>query len=64
MSDEDSDVPENDVLLDTNLSHIASGMGNDNHSDFFFGDGDVDQTSFEYDNLENLQNARVSVIDF
>ena len=58
---EDSDVPEGDVTHDNNLSHIASGMGNNNHSDFFFGDGDVDQTVFEYDPLGNMQNGRVGV---
>lgn len=65
MSDEDSDgaaESENPTQfpLGRALSVIASGHGNKSHSDFFFGDGDIDQTSYEFDNHGNMQDGQVA----
>ncbi len=48
----------------TNLTNIASGLGNNSHSDFFFGDGEVDQSGFEYEPLSNMQNGQVRGISY
>ena len=46
-----------------NLASMMAGVGiNGNHSDFFFGDGDIDQINFDYDELGSIQNGQVSQI--
>jgi hypothetical protein len=42
-----------------NLATIASGLGNTSHSDFFFGDGSMEQGVFDYDTLENINDSQV-----
>ena len=47
-----------------NLTNLMPGVGvNGNHSDFFFGDGDIDQINFEYDELGGIQNGQVGEDD-
>ena len=39
---------------------MMAGVGiNGNHSDFFFGDGDIDQINLDYDELGSIQNGQV-----
>ncbi len=43
------------------LTSLIGGVGiNGNHSDFFFGDGDMEQLTFDYETFGNLQNVQVS----
>ena len=61
MSEEESDVQDVELERTTNLTSIASGLGNNSHSDFFFGDGEIEQPGFqEYEPLSNIQNGQVS----
>ena len=61
ISEEESDVQDLDVVETSgNLTNLMPGVGvNGNHSDFFFGDGDIDQINFEYDELGGIQNGQV-----
>ena len=60
ISDEESDVQESEQQDTAGiLTTIASGVGNNSHSDFFFGDGDVEQCDFDYDSIGNLANGQV-----
>ena len=62
ISDEESDAAgesEQQLTRGSPLTVIASGHGNKTHSDFFFGDGDVDQGAYEFDNLGNMQDVPV-----
>ncbi|CAH1788741.1 unnamed protein product [Owenia fusiformis] len=54
ISDE-SDIDDSET--EKNLTSIASGLTNQ-HGDFFFGDGEVDQTTFEDETLANLESNR------
>lgn len=64
VSDEESDVQQDLELVQrsSNLTYIASGMGNSNHSDFFFGDGDMDQMVFESEHFPSIQNCQVRAL--
>ena len=60
ISEDESDVQETEQQDTAGiLTTIASGVGNNSHSDFFFGDGDVEQCGFDYDSIGNLQNGPV-----
>ncbi len=64
ISEEESDVQDLDwVETPGNLAGVIGGVGhNGNHSDFFFGDGDLlDQVNFDYDVLGGVAEAPVSV---
>ncbi|XP_074659369.1 GATOR2 complex protein WDR24-like isoform X2 [Tubulanus polymorphus] len=54
ISDDESDSESENEL---NLANIASGLAGQT-PDFFFGDGEVDTTPFEFDNLTNIENGQ------
>ena len=60
VSDEESDAQDLELVQRSGtLTYIASGMGTSNHSDFFFGDGDMDQIVYECEPFTGIQNCQV-----
>ncbi|KAK2168594.1 hypothetical protein NP493_1217g00023 [Ridgeia piscesae] len=59
VSDEESDAQDLELVQRSGtLTYIASGMGTSNHSDFFFGDGDMDQIVYECEPFTGIQNCQ------
>ena len=66
-SEEESDLGEPGTeaeLREATLATIASGVGNTSHSDYFFGDGDVDPPDFDFDTLSNISDGQVNYLLF
>ena len=62
ISEEESDAQDLDLIETSgNLATVMAGVGiNSNHSDFFFGDGDINPNiNFDYDGLGSIQNGQV-----
>ena len=43
------------------LLNIAQGLGSNSHSDFFFGDTDVDNVQYDFDTHITMTNGHVFI---